>query len=314
MQDCQIKDTINFHIDAIEGEDSSSDEDSRHDIYMRILGLKERNRHFEVQKRFTERPFSSSAEDINRLRSCIEEKVRGATTVSPDHYSVRVDSHLKDFYTFYIAHINFTSCEAGVCGAMQLDGKLNSFRPEAEEEAREVLSSQIRSECSFVTWPQLDCSAQICTSSRANVTIPNRRVFNILEEEIKALLRYYKPKGVEGKTAIQKNGSGSVELSADLDASEKMQRCLGKIGKLTQGKQFRNCPPQIPHLPLTSGLVVRAPYVRNLIIPANWSAIAAPIAKEFSVEMCVSGTVIEPTVKVFGRPEKVQEAVCTLAE
>ena len=104
--------------------------------------------HFEIQKRFPERAFPSSAEDIYRLRQCIAEKVRSITAVSPDHFSVRVDAPVKDHYKFFIAHINFTSCEAGVCGAMELRGRLNSFRPEEEEGevVREVLSCQIRFE------------------------------------------------------------------------------------------------------------------------------------------------------------------------
>lgn len=61
-------------------------------------------------------------------------------------------------------------------------------------------------------------------------------------------------------------------------------------------------------------MAVRAPYVKNLIIPGNWTSIAHPIAKEFSVEMCVSGTVVEPTVRVFGKPKKIEEAICALGE
>lgn len=124
----------------------------RQDMSGRRADSKIKARHFEVQKRFPERPFSSSAEDIYRLRLCIAEKVRSITAVSPDHFSVRVDSPIKDFYMFYVAHINFASCEAGVCGAMELSGKLNSFRPD-EEEVREVLSCQIRFECSLVIRP-----------------------------------------------------------------------------------------------------------------------------------------------------------------
>ena len=54
--------------------------------------------------------------------------------------------------------------------------------------------------------------------------------------------------------------------------------------------------------------------MKNLIIPGNWTSIAHPIAKEFSVEMCVSGTVVEPTVRVFGKPKKIEEAICALGE
>lgn len=73
--------------------------------------------------------------------------------------------------------------------------------------------------------------------SRANVSVPNRRVFNILEEEIKAVLKWHERMGIEGKTVVQKNGSGAIELTADLDFAARMQMCLGRIGELTQGSK-----------------------------------------------------------------------------
>ena len=54
--------------------------------------------------------------------------------------------------------------------------------------------------------------------------------------------------------------------------------------------------------------------MKNLIIPGNWASIALPIAREFSVEMCVSGSVIEPTVKVFGKAKKIEEAICAMGK
>ena len=61
-------------------------------------------------------------------------------------------------------------------------------------------------------------------------------------------------------------------------------------------------------------MTIRALNVKNLIIPGNFAAIALPIAKEYSVEMCVSGTVAEPTIKVFGRPKRIEQAICALAK
>ena len=65
--------------------------------------------------------------------------------------------------------------------------------------------------------------------------MPNRRVFNILEEEIKAVLKWHESRGIEGKTVVQRNGCGAIELIANLDSAAMMQMCLGRIGELTQG-------------------------------------------------------------------------------
>ena len=75
--------------------------------------------------------------------------------------------------------------------------------------------------------------------------MPNRLVFNVLEEEINAVLKRYEPMGIEGKTVVQKNGCGAIELTADLGSAAKMQMCLGRIGELTQGNRFMNKWPSM---------------------------------------------------------------------
>ena len=54
--------------------------------------------------------------------------------------------------------------------------------------------------------------------------------------------------------------------------------------------------------------------MKNLIIPGNWASIAVPIEKEFSVEMCVSGSVVEPTVKIFGKSIGIVKAMRALGK
>jgi hypothetical protein len=49
--------------------------------------------------------------------------------------------------------------------------------------------------------------------------------------------------------------------------------------------------------------------VKNLIIRQNWESIALPVSKEFCVEMRIDGKVLEPLIKVFGEPGKVQSAI-----
>ena len=79
---------------------------------------------------------------------------------------------------------------------------------------------------------------QVSNHSRANIPVPNRKVFNILEEEVKAVLRGYESMGIEGKTMVQKNGCGAIELTTNLDSAAIMQMCLGRIGALTQGNNW----------------------------------------------------------------------------
>ena len=68
------------------------------------------------------------------------------------------------------------------------------------------------------------------------MSVPNRRVFNVLEEDINAVLKRYESMGIEGKTVVQKNGCGAIQLTADLGSAAKMHMCMGRIGELTQGK------------------------------------------------------------------------------
>ena len=149
FQDHEIQSEVSTYL----AEETSSSDDEIEYLGRRVpnFTIYEKSPPFEIQRRFPERAFPSSAEDIYRLRQCIAEKVRSVTAVSPDHFSVRVDSPVKDHYKFFIAHINFTSCEAGVCGAMELNGRLKSFRTDEEERGevvRDVLGCQIRFEYS----------------------------------------------------------------------------------------------------------------------------------------------------------------------